>query len=99
MILIRSTWGIVGKLPLLGNVMNVYQIDDGEWHWYAADTFADAIAMHCSIIGEDEFDELRISKMADHQELIVRNEDDGSETIKSCEEWANERGPICSTAY
>lgn len=85
-------------------MIKCWQIDDGEMHWYAADTSYEALELH-----KEEFDidddfiedaETDISEFPLDSELTVQYDYDDVVT-KTAEEWIEElgKGLICSTAY
>lgn len=88
-------------------ILNCYQIEDGEVHIYVARSEDDALRQHMSIydIDEDDTDETTIKQIDDNQEITIRmGEPDDSEAplvTKTAREWADSdgRGNISTTAW
>jgi len=83
-------------------ILKVYQIEDGELHWYAAHSKDEAWDMHKNEfqISQDERSQTTIKYYSFVDTLTVRA-DDGSERTQKAHEWIKELGAglICSSAY
>ena len=91
--------------------MKIWELDDGEQHWYAANTRDEVMEMHVEPIRKGdgtvdfkgefgmEEDEIEITALSDDTVLPVR-QDDGSVISKTAAEWAVDgMGPVASTAW
>lgn len=88
--------------------MRVWRIDDGENHWYAAPTEAEAIAMHCEPQSARDLEdnpptEWVVVCLPDNAPLTITFDDPGPRTkvTRTAKEWARieGRGFLASTVY
>lgn len=86
--------------------MKIFEIEDGETHWVAAESETDAMRFHYRICGYDSLEEysadmggFSVRRLEPGMALRV-DSDDGAE-IKSCVDWADveEACLIASTVY
>ena len=89
--------------------MDIYEVDDGEQHWYAAASKKDALKLHLEPlltpdgILEDYhgiiLDEIVVKQLAPETILPVC-QDDGTKITKTAAEWAAEgEGLVGSTVW
>ena len=84
---------------------DIYLVEDGERHWYAAESEADALKLHDDAgLNEDEKgeDEFSVTRLDADQVLTVHG-DAGADLPKTqtCREWCAEvgRGFVASTVF
>jgi len=94
----------------LNRKLAVYEVDDGEQHWYAAESREDALNQHLEPLrspktgeitewSQEEIDEFDVRQLSSDTVLPVRQEDN-SVVTKTAEEWcADGKGLIASTVY
>ena len=92
-------------------VLSIYVIDDGEMHWFCAESETDALYMHAvDTLGyddiqqyKDEFDNnfVTVTRLNDDEPLVVRLDDQGLGPIeKTAKEWVEDgKGCIASTVF
>lgn len=94
----------------LKNGLHLWEVDDGEQHWYSASSEEDALEQHLKpmldpktgenmCFDQDEIDEIEVSQVPDNQPVHVKMENN-SLVSKSAKMWcADGRGFIASTIY
>jgi uncharacterized membrane protein YcgQ (UPF0703/DUF1980 family) len=65
----------------------VFEIDDGERHWYIAETEAAAFETHQSVFDEDEHYEYEISELPNNKEVSIDFDDGKGPQKRTCEQW------------
>lgn len=83
---------------------HLYMVDDGEKHWYSAESAAEATQMHFSLYGDDygyDKEEIDIIEVNPNKVIFVMNDDMDRRVVKkTASEWAAEgKGFVASTLY
>jgi hypothetical protein len=84
---------------------HVWEVDDGEQHWYSAYNAEHAVKQHAEPLCEKDLKDNPPSKwtakkLPDNEKLPVWSDYEGDPTVKLAAEWAeNGPGPIATTAW
>lgn len=88
--------------------LHVFELDDGEQHWYVGTSVEEVRQFHMGLVGEEYDMECEIKEIDDSRELRIAMDYGVPESveIKSCKEWVDDcdyekHGVVCiaSTCY
>lgn len=81
------------------NKLKLWQVDDGERHWYSANSKEDAIKQHLEHFDLDDVEEIDVFQIP-HDFILPVRDDCGDLIIKTAKQWCeNGRGIVASTVY
>jgi len=88
------------------SILHLWLVDDGEQHWFSANSEDNARQMYYDSYGGEEWlpceiEEILVERVDDEEMLSVRlDEGSGPEVTKTAKEWADDgKGMVASTVY